>query len=208
MGGRMSFKKIRDCSGEKLPKGRLVKSHGNDNLEYFCEQLDVGEEILLYESVGRKLYYWLYMSDDEGTPIVVCCLEKYADSAKLQGRRADYFCMGWYKGECYIVIIELRKELTEISQLTDKTDQVEQSVSLIIGFLQKCHSDFFFHACEKPSQYKIIGIVIPATYSKQRAIQSKNIEINGKKYLIASIPNDRIKECRITWKTLFEAIGL
>jgi len=89
--------------------------------------VQIEDEILLWESVKSKkgsYYYWTFLNADE-TPLAVCALEKYVDHKSLQGRKADYLAIGWYHGECYIVIIELRKTLLKEDQSENKVESAE-----------------------------------------------------------------------------------
>ena len=152
--------------------------------------MQIEDEILLWESVKSKkgsYYYWTFLNADE-TPLAVCALEKYVDHKSLQGRKADYLAIGWYHGECYIVIIELRKTLLKEDQSENKVEQLRQSIELLVsdGLLSEIEScDFFSYGCDQPKYYHIAGVVIPSTHSKKRAQTRQKIIVNGKKYSLS-----------------------
>lgn len=209
-----------NCLGDDLPDVSYVECEGNaDNLDGYCKCVPSGEEFLLYDYIPSKrgaYYYWLRLRADDDTSLIVCALEKYVDANNLEGRKADYFCMGWVfdpdlnTSTCYIVIVELRKELINENQFEDKVEQIKQTINLINSDLLDNISDsaFFDYACHKPDDYKIVGAIIPATRSKPRTHQTKKVTIGEKEYLIAAVPHERIRECKISWSELLVAIGV
>ena len=76
------------------------------------------------------------------------------------------------------------------------------------GLLSEIEScDFFSYGCDQPKYYHIAGVVIPSTHSKKRAQTRQKIIVNGKKYLVVSIPNSLIRQCRINWSDLLRALA-
>lgn len=205
---------LRDCSGSVLPAGQIVGC--SDPVHHFadcCTAVPIFDEVLLDERLASdkgEYYYWLWLNADE-TPLVVCALEQYADQdADWLGRRADYLAVGWYDGDCYLVVIELRRTLVKEQNAQNKLDQVEHSIKQVISQLlpQLTTSTLFSEACHEPEEYKIVGVVIPVEHSKKRAQQTRLITVGAYKAAIVSIPHSRIKECRIGWSELLTAIGL
>ncbi len=198
-----------DCWGDSLPAAQFAEcSEQVSLLEDCCEILQTEDEMLLWESQKGAYYYWLFLDADE-TPLAICALEKYVDHKSMRGRKADYLAIGWYHGECYIVIIELRKTLLKEEHSVNKIEQVKQSIEILLsdGLLAEIeNSDFFSYACERPEYYHIVGVVIPSTRSKKRAQTRQKIIVNGKEYLVVAIPNSLIRQCRINWSELMRAI--
>jgi hypothetical protein len=114
-----------DCCGESLPyDGKEVNcAESVSSIEDCCDWIEIADEVMLCESVtGKKgkqcYYYWVFLEADE-CRLMVCALEKYADSqgVKWQGRRSDYLTIGWYESICYVVIIEIRHVLLKEKQM-------------------------------------------------------------------------------------------
>jgi hypothetical protein len=191
----------------------LIQHAGsNSDLQAYCKLIGIGDEILLYDFIPSNkggYYYWLCLKAD-AMPLIVCALEKYVDANSFGGRKADYFCMGWHEGTCYIIIIELRETLIKTSHFDDKVEQIKQTIHLITSNLLAniSESSFFKDACDTPDEYKIVGAIIPATRSMARTHQSVEVGIGEERYFIAAVPYKKIRECRISWSELLSAIGL
>ena len=200
---------LRDCSGSEHPDLPTTDCTGVvTDLSDCCRTLASEDEILLYEDLSNQgnYFYWLILQADE-TPLVVCNLEAYANKTQWQGRRADYLCAGWYNGDCYLAVIELRRTLVKDNQAEDKLAQLRQSITQIISSLPILTASLpFKEACHEPEEYKIIGVAIPTEHSKRRAEQTQPFTINGYTGILASLPNSYITDCRLSWSKLLAAV--
>lgn len=203
-----------NCSGNQLPR-QIQSIQCSDPVTHFdncCKPVEITAEILLYEHIlsDREGYYWISLIADD-TPIVVCALEQYANQQKhWPGRRADYLALGWYNGDCYLVLIELRNALVTVERFEDKLDQVEQSINLVVSEVlpQFAVSDLFKSACNPSNVHKIVGVIIPVMYSKKRAEQTRYVNVGDYQAVIVALPNSCIIDCKIGWYDLLRATGL
>lgn len=107
------------CTGPQLPAVDEIPSPEEpQELADFCQVLNFGDEILLSEQMkSSALYYWMILEADD-YPVGVCRLEAYANwlAARGQwtGRRSDYLAIGSALGNCYLVVIELRRVLVKL----------------------------------------------------------------------------------------------
>lgn len=204
-----------DCSGIDLPD--IPSVHCASQPKQFdecCTLTVIGEEVLLNQvdsrSKYRRYHYWTILKADE-TPIAVCALEEFVETQPdWQGRRADYLAVGWHKGDCYLVIIELRRAMLSEDHFVNKLEQVQDSIRGVISYLLPTLSvsKLISHACHEPGAYKIVGVIVPSERSRKRALQSETLQINGYQAVVVSIPHSHIRDCRITWSELMRAIGL
>jgi hypothetical protein len=212
--GVVSSMPSNSCSGSNLPDD-VQMVNCVEPIQYLsdcCARVDIEDEILLYDHIRSErgdYYYWISLSSDE-TPLTVCALEKYAEQTAWTGRRADYLGMGWYSGDCYVVVTELRHALVTEERFEDKLDQLEQSIAWIVSNLLADFTKFdtFTYACDNPEYFKIVGAMIPVSYSKKRAEQTRQVRIGEHETVILAIPNSILKECRISWGELLRAIGV
>jgi len=200
-----------NCSGKELPDIPSVECADTViDIEDCSRLVEIEDEVLLHESVEHGYHYWTIIQAGDETPFAVCHLEKYADSKNMEGRKSDYLLCGWQKGECIIVVCELRQTLLNERQIKDKIDQVVQTLNLIDNQLitEIQASDIFSQSCTQPDEYKLLGIVIPSSRSKKRAEQTGIVTINGRKVAIVALPGSKIKNCRISWTEMMAAAGL
>ncbi len=179
----------------------------------YCTYVQIGDRTSLCEYKDGEYYYSITLEADE-TPLVVCALDRYltdnfAGEANV-GRRCDYVCVGWYNGECFVVFIELRKEMDVPEHWEDKLDQVTQTIVLLCNgnqtFGQQLHSNIpveFHQAFEPMPVHKTLGLIIPAERSKARAEQSDTISISDTEDIsILVIPNRVLRDRQIAWSAL------
>ncbi|MBN1812365.1 MAG: hypothetical protein JXA14_11050, partial [Anaerolineae bacterium] len=195
-----------------LPEFDEVTCPGNAaRLEDCCVLVQIGEGRSLWEWAGDTRSYWISIVADE-TPVVLCALDKYATAMKWNERRSDGVAIGWCRGNCYVVFIELRLALTREEQFEDKADQVESAMQLLCQVSDKGREHhekrekIFEQACDDMSKHRIAGVVIPVDHSKSRARQARETEIGGKKAVILAIssPRDRL----LRWSDLCRAMGV
>lgn len=202
------------CSGPQLPDVPTVQCRSEiRSLSDCCRFVEIDAELLLYEAQPGKPYYWVILHADE-TPLTVCHLEAYANHAERtgmwDGRRADYLAMGWYQGDCFLAIMELRDIVVNERQGEDKLDQVEASIARIMGQFQAqiANEPAFHRSCEQPDAYKIVGFVIaPAGIRRiSRERQMRRIKQEDYSAIIMMVPPDRIRDCQIGWSELLRAV--
>lgn len=207
-----------NCTGEDLPAGisTLNPPGTPSSLDDFCVLLGTDDEILLYESIdGSQLNYWVIIRADD-YPISVCELEQYADylstQQQWQGRRADYLVIGSHRGDCYLIIVELRHVLVKENQEDDKFEQLKETINhLLQAHLEAIkNSDSLSKVYDNPESYKIIGIVIAPgnTRSFSRGELNLKVDIASHQVLIRTLPKDALSDCKITWTYLLERIGI
>ena len=201
------------CTGNKLPDIASVDCTDTaTQIDQCCKLMQIEEDVLLYDQPNQA-YYWVLLNADE-IQLIVCNLEKYADKAEKignwMGRCCDYLVMGWYDGDRYIVIIELRHILTKEDQAIEKLDQVEKSIDQVISklFPHIANSPLFAEACPQPENYKIAGIVIAPAGIRSIARNKRTRIIRNDSYtaIITMMPPERIKACKITWSELLSQI--
>jgi hypothetical protein len=207
-----------DCSGKDLPKKKRTVNcqESVTQLDDCCEVVNMDDEVMLYEHVRAKdYYYWFFLKADDNMPMVVCALEQYADKkvAYWLGRKADYLAIGWYQGYCCIVLIELRHVLLSEEQETDKLKQLEESLETLVNKVLPTfkRSAIFQEACyppPPPQECRIVGVVVPPDRSKLRLNRKKSKQIGEYQCFMTSLPSDRLTECRISWSELLDAIGV
>lgn len=204
-----------DCSGQILPETREVNCQNLvKQLEDCCEVVNMDDEVMLYEHVKEKYYYWFFLKADDNMPMVVCALEQYADKvADWSGRKADYLAIGWYEGYCCIVMIELRHVLLSEKQQTDKLRQLEESIETLINTVLPTfkQSKIFQEACcppPAPQDCRIVGVVIPPDRSKERLNRKKTKQIGQYSCFMTTLPSARLTQCRISWSEVLDAIGM
>ena len=202
------------CSGPQLPDLPTVQCRSQIHaLSDCCRFVEIDTELLLYEAQPGKPYYWVILHADE-TPLTVCHLEAYANHAERagtwDGRRADYLATGWYQGDCFLAIIELRDIVVNERQGEDKLDQVEASIAQIMGQFQTqiANEAAFRRSCEQPGAYKIVGLVIAPAGIRgiAREKQMRRIEQEGYSAIIQMIPANRIRDCQIGWSELMGSV--
>jgi hypothetical protein len=116
-----------DCTGDNLPQEiPVIKIEKTpSSFDDFCQIVNSGDEVLLHQAIekNRGYYYWFILEADD-FPLAVCELEKYANYAAEKeqwfGRRADYLIIGYYEGDCYLIVVELRHVLVKEKQEDDK----------------------------------------------------------------------------------------
>ncbi len=202
------------CSGPDLPDLPTVQCRSQIHaLSDCCRFVEIDTELLLYEAQPGKPYYWVILHADD-TPLTVCHLEAYANHAEHAGmwigRRADYLTMGWYQGDCYVAIMELRDIVVNERQGEDKLDQVEASIAQIMEHFQAqiANEPAFRRSCEQPDAYKIVGFVIAPAGIRRIAREKQMRRIVQEDYsaIIMMVPPDRIRDCQIGWSGLMGAI--
>lgn len=203
------------CSGIELPD--LPKVAGRQPilaLADCCALVAIDETVLLVEEQPGKPAYWIILHAD-ATPLTVCHLEKYAEKAEKEGhwtgRRADYLALGWYQGDCWLTIIELRDILVNDKQCLDKLDQVEASITQLMAQWPKqiANEPMFNEACFQPEGYKIAGAVVaPAGIRAiSREYRSRRLIRPTYSALITIIPTNRIHNCQLSWTTFMETFA-
>lgn len=48
-----------DCTGSSLPGKQTLKVSSSEQLDDFCNTIDSGDEILLYEQISSGIFYWI-----------------------------------------------------------------------------------------------------------------------------------------------------
>lgn len=193
------------CLGWPIPRSAEIQD--------YCTYVEVGQSISLCEYKDGNYFYSVTLQADASS-LVVCALDHFITDNFDQeaGRRCDYLCMGWHNGECFIVFVELRKEMDVERQFQNKVDQVRQTIDLlcresaIFGhILHRNQPVIFNHACDPIENHKIIGLIIPVIHSASRAEQSKDVKIVGNGVVpIVAIPNKILKEGQTTWTSLLQ----
>ena len=208
-----------DCTGDNLPKKiPIIKIEETPSgLDDFCQILNLGDEVLLHQPVVKKnraYYYWFILEADD-FPLAVCELEKYADYAAQQdqwsGRRADYLIIGYYEGDCYLIVVELRHVLVKEKQDDDKFKQLLESIEQIIRYLASFNgSETLEQVYSNPDSYKIIGaIVAPGnTKSFNRRELNPIRSVGSHKVLLRTLPKDALADCKITWTDFIQRMGV
>jgi len=203
------------CIAEECPRGTQVKCIKTvQNIEDCCMLLQHTKNILFCEYVdGENHHYWFQFKADT-VPLFVCNLEEYAEKycPDWEGRKSDYLLIGKENDECYIIVIELRKQFTREKQVINKIDQLKQSIKNItshilphLDHLQKFQNVCFFETAK--INYKIVGIAIPVVHSMRRVKQTKQpFLINGYEAQIINIPHTCIKNCQMTWTGLLNEL--
>ncbi len=207
-----------NCTGTVLPAIQNISpSESPNSLDDFCQVLNFGDEALLYDrlTTGSKPYYWVIVAADD-YPMAVCELEAYANYMESQeqwvGRRSDYLLMGSHQGRCLLIVVELRHVLVKEEQEDNKFAQLQESIAQLIqhhlaivaqtGCLAKVYKN--------PELYTIIGVIIAPgnTRSFGRGELNQRLEIASHPVLIRTLPSDALLDCRITWTSLLDRIGL
>lgn len=200
------------CSGSELPDLPTVQCRSEiRSLSDCCRFVEIDTELLLYEAQPDNPYYWVILHADE-TPLTVCHVEAYANHAERAaawaGRRADYLAMGWYQGDCFLAIIELRDILLNEAQSEDKMAQVENAISQVMMQFNQQIADnpAFQRTCNQPGGYKIVGLIIAPAGIRRIAREKwlRRIVHNDYSAVIALTPPDRIRDCRTTWSELMQ----
>jgi len=203
------------CITGKCPRGTQVEClEIVQNIEDCCVLLQQTKKVLFCEYVeGKNYHYWLQFHADT-VPLVVCNLEGYAQKycPQWEGRKSDYLLVGREKNECYIIVIELREQFTQQKQLSDKIEQLKQSIENItlhilphLSRLQKFQEACFFETAQ--INYKIVGIAMPVVRSMRRVKQTKQpFSINNYEAQIVNIPQTCIKNCQLTWTDLLNEL--
>lgn len=204
------------CNGPQLPNVPSARCRKDiRKLVDCCTFVEIDNEILLYEEQSGKSFYWVVLHADE-TPLSVCHLEAYANYAgsvgSWVGRRADYMALGWYGGECYLLVIELRDILVNERQGKDKLDQIENSIAQIMAQVNEQIMDVtaFNRVCDQPERYKIVGIVVAPAGIRgiSRTNYTRSVEKPEYSAIITMMPLDRARDCRITWSELMMTITI
>lgn len=202
------------CSGPQLPDIPAVRCRQDaQKLADCCHFVGIDDEILLHEEQQGRPYYWVVLHADD-TPLCACHLEQYANLAESAGdwvgRRADYMALGWYGGDCYLLVIELRDILVNERQGEDKLDQLENSIAQILVHLneQVTNVAVFNQACDQPERYKVAGIVVAPAGIRgiSRSNYTRRIENATYSAIITMMPSNRVRDCRITWSELMLTI--
>lgn len=181
-------------------------------------------QILLYETLSKEnkpqKYYWFTLEADESF-LIVCRLEDYAKglqvSGEWQGRMADYLAMGWYEGECFVVIIELRHVITHEdddrhNQIQDKFEQVEMTLNIVIEQIlpQIEASELFSQACHEPDSFRLAGAILVPSGIKKRislSLRQRTVQVKGRNITIVMLPHTPRTSCQITWSEILESVG-
>ncbi|NEP42637.1 MAG: hypothetical protein F6K35_26800 [Okeania sp. SIO2H7] len=206
------------CTGDNLPQDiPIIKVEETPNcFDDFCQIVNSGDEVLLHQAIekNRGYYYWFILEADD-LPLAVCELEKYADYAAEKeqwlGRRADYLIIGYYEGDCYLIVVELRHVLVKEKQEDDKFKQLLESIEQILKCLPIIsNSQTLEKVYSSPDDYKIIGaIVAPGnTRSFNRRELNPIRSVNSHKVLIRTLPKDALSNCKITWTDFIQRMGL
>lgn len=202
------------CSGPQLPDIPTVHCRQKiRTLADCCTFVEIDDEVLLYEEQPGKPFYWIVLHADE-TPLAVCHLEAYANYAEgiggWWGRRSDYMTLGWYRGDCYLLVMELRDILINEKQGEDKLDQLQNSIAQIMTQFseQIVTVPAFNRACDQPEGYKIAGIVVAPAGIRgiSRDKRVRRIVYSEYSAIITMMPGERIRNCRVTWSELMLTI--
>lgn len=207
-----------DCTGDSLPKNiSIIKIKETPScLDDFCQIVNSGDEVLLHQAIekNRDYYYWFILEADD-FPLGVCELEKSADYAaekeKWLGRRADYLIIGYYEGDCYLIVVELRHVLVKKTQEDDKFKQLLESIEQILKSLPIIsNSQTLKNVYSNPDDYKIIGaIVAPGTTRNFNRGELNPIRsVNSHKVLIRTLPKNALSDCKITWTDFMTRMGV
>jgi hypothetical protein len=182
-----------------------------EELARYCTYVQIACSTSLCEYKDDGTYYYSVTLEADESPLVICALERYLTDLKSNdvGRRCDYVCVGWYNGECYLVFIELRKELDCERHWENKFEQLRQTLVLLcksLDFGKQFHRTIppvFNRACDSISVHKTLGLIIPVQHSRARAEQSGSVSIDGNGEVpIVAIPSRILKEQRISWTNL------
>lgn len=181
-----------------------------NELDDCCTLLKTGELALFYEKMHENDYYWLFFMADQDE-VMVCHLEGFANACQdWNGKRADYLAVSTHRKMCYILVIELRQEISEVKQLKDKQNQVEQSMNKVLELLKDkiATSEHLPPICAFPTYfYKIFGFIVPATRSFNKDEKIKLVTLkDGSLTTITSLPYTKIDQSHISWSLLMAAI--
>ncbi len=95
-------------------------------------------------------------------------------------------------------------------QAEDKLAQLEESIDQVMYQLNSHidNSSLFTEACDKPNQYRVIGVVIAPAGIRgiSRNKYSKRIRKDNYNAFLTMMPPERLKECQITWGQLLRSI--
>lgn len=215
----------KNCLGSQLPSA-IPRININSTVDFrdYCLIVEQYDEVLLSEYAQPRnttqsgIFYWTILEADS-SPLFICSLDKFVERTEnsWEGRCADYVVVGMYQGDCYLVVVELRKRMTTSKQFENpkrpkkgKKWQVENTIQQIVSkfWTMITQHHHLVERCSKVDQFKLLGLVIPPIQSKSRGEQSAIVTIDGysRPVPILTIPNTQIQNCRITWSKLLESV--